>query len=57
MNISSAKILFHARIQKIGNVELYWKIVDLQGEVVSLSTEKLRYEQKDAKLKKRREMF
>lgn len=43
-------------IRKIGNVELYRKIVDLQGEIVSLSTEKLRCEQENAALRERLEL-
>ncbi len=39
-------------VQKIGNLDLYRRIVELQGEIVSLSEEKLKCEQENAEMRR-----
>ncbi len=40
-------------LKKAGEMDLYRKLVDLQGEIVNLSAEKLKTEQENTELKKR----
>jgi hypothetical protein len=45
-----------ALVKKVGDIELYQKIVSLQGEVVELSSKNLELERKNAELEKQKDL-